>query len=224
MIAQFSENDAFAKEPRALEAFYAKVTSRIRGLDNVSAKQQMLVTLYDRFFSQAFPKLRDRMGIVFTPVEVVDYILRSADVLARSVFGKSLSDEGVTVLDPFTGTGTFLTRLLQIGLIRPEDLERKYRHELFANEIVLLSYYIAAVNIEAVFRQVLADAGSNLRATSGSRGSRSSTRSRCTTARTGSRAMCSRKLEAHRGAARLVDQRDRDEPAVLSRAVERERQ
>lgn len=159
VIAQFSENDAFAKELVPLEAFYAKVTSRIRGLDNVSAKQQMLVTLYDRFFSQAFPKLRDRMGIVFTPVEVVDYILRSADVLARSVFGKSLSDEGVTVLDPFTGTGTFLTRLLQIGLIRPEDLECKYRHELFANEIVLLSYYIAAVNIEAVFRQVLADAG-----------------------------------------------------------------
>lgn len=161
VIAQFSENAAFAKELEPLEAFYGKVTDRIRGLDDVAAKQQMLVTLYDKFFSQAFPRLRDRMGIVFTPIEVVDYILKSADVLARTTFGKSLSDEGVNILDPFVGTGTFMTRLLQTGLIRPGDLARKYRHELFSNEIVLLSYYIAAVNIEAVYRQVCEETGTD---------------------------------------------------------------
>lgn len=161
VIAQFSENAAFAKELEPLEAFYGKVTDRIRGLDDVAAKQQMLVTLYDKFFSQAFPRLRDRMGIVFTPIEVVDYILKSADVLTRTTFGTSLSDEGVNILDPFVGTGTFMTRLLQTGLIRPGDLARKYRHELFSNEIVLLSYYIAAVNIEAVYRQVCEETGTD---------------------------------------------------------------
>lgn len=85
--------------------------------------------------------------------------MRSADVLAQNAFGKSLSDEGVQILDPFVGTGTFMTRLLQTGVIKPEDLPRKYRHELFANEIVLLSYYISAVNIEAVYREVCAEQG-----------------------------------------------------------------
>ncbi|MBF0816070.1 type ISP restriction/modification enzyme [Microbacterium paludicola] len=153
VLETFHENAAFEKEREPLDAFYASVTSRIRGLDSVTAKQRMLVTLYDKFFSKAFPKLADAMGIVFTPVEVVDYILRSADAALAQHFGKHLSDEGVNILEPFVGTGTFLTRLAQTGLIKPQDLARKYQHELFANEIVLLSYYIAAVNIESVFRE-----------------------------------------------------------------------
>ncbi|HCS62114.1 MAG TPA: damage-inducible protein [Microbacterium sp.] len=159
VLATFDENAAFAREREPLDAFYGKVTEKIRGLETVGAKQQMLVTLYDKFFSKAFPLLADRMGIVFTPVEVVDYILRSADAALHQHFGKRLSDEGVNILEPFVGTGTFLTRLMQTGLIKPEDLTRKYTQELFANEIVLLSYYIAAVNIESVYRELCAENG-----------------------------------------------------------------
>jgi len=159
VLTTFHQNAAFARERDPLDAFYARVTERIRGLDSVHAKQQMLVTLYDKFFTKAFPLLADRMGIVFTPVEVVDYILKSADVALYQHFGKHLSDKGVNILEPFVGTGTFVTRLMQTGLIRPEDLTRKYTQELFANEIVLLSYYIAAVNIESVYREICAEHG-----------------------------------------------------------------
>ncbi|MFT3797335.1 type ISP restriction/modification enzyme [Microbacterium sp.] len=159
VLETFHDNAAFAREREPLDVFYGKVTDRIRGLDTVSAKQQMLVTLYDKFFTKAFPLLADRMGIVFTPVEVVDYILRSADAAYFQHFGKRLSDEGVNILEPFVGTGTFLTRLMQTGLIRPEDLTRKYTQELYANEIVLLSYYVAAINVEAVYRELCAEHG-----------------------------------------------------------------
>ncbi|MBP2436621.1 type ISP restriction/modification enzyme [Microbacterium amylolyticum] len=159
VIATFHENQAFVREREPLEAFYATVTKRIRGLETVSAKQQMLVTLYDKFFTKAFPLLADKMGIVFTPVQVVDYILRSADAALHRHFGKRLSDEGVNILEPFVGTGTFFTRLMQTGLVKPEDLSRKYASEMFANEIVLLSYYIAAVNIESVYRELCAENG-----------------------------------------------------------------
>lgn len=156
VIDSFAENAAFAREREPLEEFYSRITDRIRRLPDFTSKQRLLVTLYDRFFTKAFPKLADRMGIVFTPVEVVDYILRSADDALRAAFGRSLGDRDVKILDPFTGTGTFLTRLLQSGIIPPENLEYKYRNDLFANEIVLLSYYIAAVNIESVFREISA--------------------------------------------------------------------
>jgi predicted helicase len=159
VLETFHDNAAFAREREPLDAFYARITDRIRGLDTVSAKQQMLVTLYDKFFTKAFPLLADRMGIVFTPVEVVDYILRSADAALHQHFGKRLSDAGVNILEPFAGTGTFLTRLMQTGLVRPDDLTRKYTQELFANEIVLLSYYIAAVNIESVYRELCEEHG-----------------------------------------------------------------
>jgi predicted helicase len=88
---------------------------------------------------------------------VVDFIIRSADALLRKEFGRSLSDENIHILDPFTGTGTFITRLLQSGLIRPEDLTRKYTQELHANEIVLLAYYIAAINIENAYHDATPD-------------------------------------------------------------------
>lgn len=131
----------------------------MKDLDNAAAKQHVIKDLYDKFFQNAFPRIAERLGIVFTPVPVVDYILRSADVALRESFGKSLSDEGVSIIEPFVGTGTFITRLLQLGLIRPEDLERKYTRELFANEIVLLSYYIAAINIETVYGEVAKEHG-----------------------------------------------------------------
>ena len=139
-------------ETKDLEGFYESVRMRAQGIDNSEGRQKVLSELYENFFVTALRKEADRLGIVYTPVEVVDFILHSANEILQDEFGRSLSDEGVHVLDPFTGTGTFLARLLQSDLIQPDDLERKYRNELHANELVLLAYYIATVNIEEVFR------------------------------------------------------------------------
>ena len=139
-------------ETRDLAGFYESVRMRARGIDNTEGRQRVLLELYEKFFATALKKDAERLGIVYTPVEVVDFILHSADAVLRDEFGRSLSDEGVHILDPFTGAGIFLARLLQSNLIQAADLERKYRAELHANEIVLLAYYIAAVNIEEAFR------------------------------------------------------------------------
>lgn len=159
VVDHLNANAAFEKERESLSAFYESVQRRVKDLDNAAAKQHVIKDLYDKFFQNAFPRIAERLGIVFTPVPVVDYILHSADVALRESFGKSLSDEGVSIIEPFVGTGTFITRLLQLGLIRPEDLERKYTRELFANELVLLSYYIAAINIETVYGEVAKEYG-----------------------------------------------------------------
>ena len=143
-------------ETEQLDDFYASIRRRVEGIhpDDGEARQQIIKDLYGRFFKIAFPKVADSLGIVYTPIEVVDFIIRATEAaLAEHFDGASLSDEGVHVLDPFTGTGTFMTRLLQSGFIRPDDLERKFADELHANEILLLAYYIAAVNIEATYRQ-----------------------------------------------------------------------
>ncbi|MDD1415352.1 damage-inducible protein, partial [Dolichospermum sp. ST_con] len=142
------ESQSLQKEVKTLEKFYQSVRERASGIDNAEGKQRIIIELYDKFFRAAFPRLVERLGIVYTPVEVVDFIIKSADFALKQEFGVGLSDEGVHVLDPFTGTGTFIVRLLQSGLIKPEDLQRKFTSELHANEIVLLAYYIAAINIE----------------------------------------------------------------------------
>lgn len=139
------------KEAEALQKFYASVKLRAAGIDSAEGKQRIVVELYDKFFRNAFPKMTDRLGIVYTPVEVVDFIIRSVNDVLQTEFGQTLGSNGVHILDPFTGTGTFITRLLQLGLIEPEALARKYEKEIHANEIVLLAYYIAAINIEAAY-------------------------------------------------------------------------
>lgn len=147
------------KEADTLESFYASIRRRAEGIDNAEGKQKIVVELYDKFFRKAFPKMTERLGIVYTPVEVVDFIIHSINDLLQSEFGQTLGSKGVHILDPFTGTGTFITRLLQSGLIKPEELAHKYKHEIHANEIVLLAYYIAAINIEAVYHSLLAKNG-----------------------------------------------------------------
>lgn len=142
------------KEAESLQNFYHSVKRRAAGIDKAEAKQKIIVELYDKFFRNAFPKMTERLGIVYTPVEVVDFIIHSVNEVLQSEFGQTLGSKGVHILDPFTGTGTFITRLLQSGLIKPEELEYKYRHEIHANEIVLLAYYIAAINIEAAYHGV----------------------------------------------------------------------
>lgn len=143
-------------ETEALTGFYESVRMRAAGIDNATGKQKVITELYEKFFRLAFPKSADALGIVYTPTEIVDFILRSVNDLLVTEFGTTISAEGVHVLDPFTGTGTFITRLLSSGLIQPEDLERKYRSELHANEITLLAYYIATANIEATYHDLTA--------------------------------------------------------------------
>ena len=145
------ESQSFEKDRTILDKFYASVRERAKGIDNAQGKQKIITELYDKFFRAAFPRMTERLGIVYTPVEVVDFIVNSADYALKQEFGVGLTDEGVHILDPFTGTGTFIVRLLQSGLIKPEDLERKFTKELHANEIVLLAYYIAAINIEETY-------------------------------------------------------------------------
>ncbi|EQM79688.1 DEAD/DEAH box helicase [Stutzerimonas stutzeri] len=146
-----------AKEADTLEKFYASVRQRAAGINNAQGKQKIIVELYDKFFRNAFPKMTERLGIVYTPVEVVDFILHSVNHLLQQEFGQTLGSKGVHIIDPFTGTGTFITRLIQSGLIKPEELPHKYRHEIHANELVLLAYYIAAINIEAAYHSEVLD-------------------------------------------------------------------
>lgn len=144
-------------ETESLTKFYESVRIRASEVSSASGKQQVIKDLYERFFRKAFKKQSEALGIVYTPVEIVDFILRSADQISRWHFGKGLTDEGVHILDPFTGTGTFMVRLLQSGLIEPDDLARKYATELHATEIMLLAYYVAAVNIETTYNALQAE-------------------------------------------------------------------
>jgi predicted helicase len=143
------------RESRDLEKFYDSVRFRAQGLTDPTAKQKLVVELYDKFFRRAFPRTTEKLGIVYTPVEVVDFIIHSVNEALQSEFGQTLGSPGVHIMDPFTGTGTFITRLLQSGLIKREEMEHKFRHEIHANEIVLLAYYIAAINIEATYHGIM---------------------------------------------------------------------
>ena len=148
------EEQHLEKETEKLDKFYESVRTRASGITDAAAKQQIVKELYEKFFQTAFSGTSDRLGIVYTPNEIVDFIIHSVDDALKAEFGASLSDHGVHVLDPFTGTGTFIVRLLQSGLIKPEDLAYKYRYELHANELVLLAYYVAAINIEETYHDI----------------------------------------------------------------------
>ena len=141
-------------ETAELAEFYDSVRRRVEGIDNAEGKQHVVVELYERFFKVAYPKVAESLGIVYTPVQIVDFIIRSVQALLHREFNASLSDEGVHIIDPFVGTGTFITRLIQSGYIDRDDLLAKYATNLHANEIMLLAYYIAAVNIEMAYSEI----------------------------------------------------------------------
>ena len=147
------ELDASAvdSETEGLEKFYDNVRERVALAKSDKSKQDIIRNLYDTFFHNAFPRMAERLGIVYTPVEVVDFILRSVQVTLQKHFGSNIGDKDVQILDPFAGTGTFLVRLIQSGLISNADLPYKFTNEMHANEIVLLAYYIATVNLETAF-------------------------------------------------------------------------
>lgn len=151
------EAQTIQEDADTLNKFYESVRMRAADIDNAAGKQRIIIELYDKFFKTAFPKMVEKLGIVYTPVELVDFIIHSVNDVLKQEFDRSLSDENIHILDPFTGTGTFITRLLQSGLIDQKDLERKYQKEIHANEIVLLAYYIAAVNIENAYHDMMGD-------------------------------------------------------------------
>ncbi|MBU2769323.1 DEAD/DEAH box helicase [Acidithiobacillus ferrivorans] len=153
-IVDFMDEHGLEGEAAKLESFYTNVEKRIALAKSDKSRQDVIRNLYDTFFMAAFPKLADKLGIVYTPVEMVDFIIHSANAALQEEFGVSLGDRGVDILDPFTGTGTFITRLIQSGLISSEQLQYKFQNEIHANEITLLAYYIASLNIESSYEGI----------------------------------------------------------------------
>lgn len=151
------EEHHLSKEADTLQTFYESVKLRASDIKTMEGKQKIILELYDKFFRNAFPKMSERLGIVYTPIEVVDFIIHSVNDVLKSNFGKTLADKGVHILDPFTGTGAFITRLMTNGAIPANKLAYKYKNEIHANEIVLLAYYIATVNIESVYHSIIMD-------------------------------------------------------------------
>lgn len=148
------DEQALDEEKTKLNKFYESVKERAQGIDNSAGKQKIILELYEKFFKTALPKEVEKLGIVYTPTECVDFIIHSVESILNKEFGMSLSDKGVHIIDGFTGTGTFIVQLLKSGIIKKEDLLYKYTNEIHANEIVLLAYYIAAINIEETFHEL----------------------------------------------------------------------
>ena len=142
-------------DPKGLENFNEHVRTAADAAKSGAAKQKLLREIYENFFRQAFSDTAKSLGIVYTPEEIVDFIIRSADWAVKTLLQipEGLSANDVHILDPFSGTGTFTARLIESGIIPHEKLYTKYKYETHANEILLLAYYISAVNIEAAYNQ-----------------------------------------------------------------------
>lgn len=154
MLDKINADNSLAEIDQQLEDFYRGVERTMSLVDTADGKQKVITALYEKFFKNAFPKDQAINGVVYTPIEIVNFILRSAADILKQEFDRDINDEGVNILDPFTGTGTFIAQLMESGLITSENLERKYTKELYANEITLLAYYIAAVNIENTYTRI----------------------------------------------------------------------
>ena len=150
-VVELLDAQHIGRESVSLASFYASVRRRAGEVKTAAGKQELIKTLYESFFQKAFKKISSQLGIVYTPVEAVDYVLHAVDGVLKSEFGFGLGGRGVKILDPFAGTGTFIVRAIESGLIQSEDLPHKYRNDLHANEIVPLAYYIAGINIENAF-------------------------------------------------------------------------
>ncbi len=155
VLEQLHEEEAIAQERAELAEFYSSVRTRAERIDNLESRQKVIKELYEIFFQRAFPKVADRLGIVYTPTEIIDFILKSVNQALSDEFNTKLGAKNVHILDPFTGTGTFLVKLL--SLLDKRDLQRTYNEFLHANEIVLLAYYIAAINIEQTYHTLMGE-------------------------------------------------------------------
>jgi len=159
ILTELEKTMGLSEELDDLKGFYESVRMRAQIIDNAVGRQKVIIELYNTFFRTALPTVTQKLGIVYTPVEVVDFIIHSVNDVLQAEFGRKLTDENVNIFDPFTGTGTFITRLIESGLIDKKDLPRKYATEIFANELVLLAYYIGCVNIENAYHDAVG--GSN---------------------------------------------------------------
>ncbi len=136
-------------DQKKLDKFYESVKQNVNGIETSADKETLIKDIYEKFFTIAFPKEVKKLGIVYTPMPVVDFILKSvADLLPIHFQNKTLNDQGVYIIDPFVGTGSFISRLInKQSLIDNEHILHKYQHEIYANEITLLAYYIASISI-----------------------------------------------------------------------------
>ncbi|MBZ7951834.1 DEAD/DEAH box helicase [Campylobacter sp. RM9939] len=137
------------EETKSLKALYKSVEESAKLAKSQKSKQELIKNLYDTFFRSAFKKQAEKLGIVYTPMQVVDFILHSVNELLKRHFNTDFNDENVKIFDPFTGTGSFITRLLskENDLIKDENFKEKYKNGIFAQDIILLAYYIALINI-----------------------------------------------------------------------------
>jgi predicted helicase len=139
----------------ALEPYYAEINATSAQIGSHLEKQRFLKAIYENFYKVYNAKAADRLGVVYTPNEIVRFMIESADWLCERHFGRNLIDRDVEILDPATGTGTFIVELLEHFRGQPEKLKHKYREELHANEVAILPYYVANLNIEATYAAIM---------------------------------------------------------------------
>jgi len=140
---------------KGLESYYGAIKQSASGIANHHEKQQFLKAIYENFYKVYNPKLADRLGVVYTPNEIVRFMIESTEALIHQHFGKLLISRGVEILDPATGTGTFITDLIEHFKHNPAELKYKYQNELHCNEVAILPYYIANLNIEFTYSQIM---------------------------------------------------------------------
>jgi len=139
----------------ALRGFYDVVERRMEGVHGAGDRQDVIHEICQNFLTIALPRLAEQLGIVYTPKECVDYIVRSCDELLRKEFGRSVNDPDVTLCDPFAGTGTFVVLMIHMGIIDKEALRRKYERDIVSNEIVMFPWYIGLIAIESAYHEVM---------------------------------------------------------------------
>lgn len=139
---------------KQLEPYYAAIRSTASKIPSHAEKQTFLKVIYENFYKVYNPKAADRLGVIYTPNEIVRFMIESADWLCQKHFAKNLIDSGVEILDPATGTGTFICELLEHFRGRREKLAHKYAEELHCNEVAILPYYVANLNIEATYAAI----------------------------------------------------------------------
>ncbi|WP_024537919.1 type ISP restriction/modification enzyme [Comamonas badia] len=142
---------------KGLEAYYAAIRAAAAQIGSHGEKQAFLKVIYENFYKVYNTKAADRLGVVYTPNEIVRFMIDGADWLCQQHFGKNLIDRDVDILDPATGTGTYICELLERFRGQPKKLAHKYRHELHANEVAILPYYVANLNIEATYAAITGD-------------------------------------------------------------------
>lgn len=147
-------------EIKELQPFYESVKLTVSEISTKEGRQEVIRTLFEKFFKYAMPDKAEKFGIVFTPVEVVDFMINSVSDVLKNEFKESLINKGIKILDPFTGTGTYVVRLLdklkELG-ISDEDFKYKYQNDIWCNEIMLLSYYISLINIEDTYGRIIGE-------------------------------------------------------------------